>query len=391
MNIKYLVGNKNISNQPSVPFGINELKFLDDFSKILKSDKSTKNKSDILSFSFWCRKKNLIKLSNDIINKNLKIGIGLIFHITPSNVPTNFLFSLVLGLITGNSNIIKVPQREFDEITIICNCLNKALRKNKKIQNRIAVVRYDDDFFTRKFSSICDGRMIWGGDNTIQNLRKIETKPRNRDINFADRYSFAIINAEQILKLNQNKLSNLTNSFFNDTYKFDQNACTSPHLIAWYGKKNKVSLAKNKFWNSLYEIVKNKYKITNFIANEKLNELYKLSIENEKLGRLISHENIIYRFQFDKVPLNNDKIRGKWGIFFETEIKSFSKLNNFINEKYQTLTYFGFSKKILESLLLKNKFRGIDRIVPVGSSMNLSLIWDGYDLKNVLTRNIEII
>ena len=78
MNIKYLVGNKNISNQPSVPFGINELKFLDDFSKILKSDKSTKNKSDILSFSFWCRKKNLIKLSNDIINKNLKIGIGLI-------------------------------------------------------------------------------------------------------------------------------------------------------------------------------------------------------------------------------------------------------------------------------------------------------------------------
>ena len=391
MSIKYLVGNKKISNQPSVPFGTNELKFLDDFSKIIKSDKSTKNKSDILSFSFWCRKKNLAKLSNDIINKNLKVGIGLIFHITPSNVPTNFLFSLILGLITGNSNIIKVPQREFDEINIICNCLNKALRKNKKIQNRIAVVRYDDDFFTRKFSSICDGRMIWGGDNTIKNLRKIETKPRNRDINFADRYSFAIINAEQILKLDQNKLLNLTNNFFNDTYKFDQNACTSPHLIAWYGNKNKISLAKNKFWNSLYKIVKNKYKITNFVANDKLNELYKLSIENDKLGKLTSHENMIYRFQFDKVPLNNDKIRGKWGIFFETEIKSFSKLNNFVNEKYQTLTYFGFSKKVLENLFLKYEFRGIDRIVPVGSSMNLSLIWDGYDLKNILTRNIEIL
>ena len=391
MSIKYLVGNKKISNQPSVPFGTNELKFLDDFSKIIKSDKSTKNKSDILSFSFWCRKKNLVKLSNDIINKNLKVGIGLIFHITPSNVPTNFLFSLILGLITGNSNIIKVPQREFDEINIICNCLNKALRKNKKIQNRIAVVRYDDDFFTRKFSSMCDGRMIWGGDNTIKNLRKIETKPRNRDINFADRYSFAIINAEQILKLDQNKLLNLTNNFFNDTYKFDQNACTSPHLIAWYGNKNKISFAKNKFWNSLYKIVKNKYKITNFVANDKLNELYKLSIENDKLGKLTSHENMIYRFQFDKVPLNNDKIRGKWGIFFETEIKSFSKLNNFVNEKYQTLTYFGFSKKVLENLFLKYKFRGIDRIVPVGSSMNLSLIWDGYDLKNILTRNIEIL
>ena len=55
------------------------------------------------------------------------------------------------------------------------------------------------------------------------------------------------------------------------------------------------------------------------------------------LGKLTSHENMIYRFQFDKVPLNNDKIRGKWGIFFETEIKSFSKLNNFVNEKYQVM------------------------------------------------------
>jgi len=390
MNIKYLVGNEKISNKPSIPFGSNELKFLNDLSIILKSDKYTKDKSDILSFSFWCRKKNLIKLGNDIINKNLRVGVGLIFHITPSNVPTNFLFSLILGLITGNSNIIKVPQRKFSEINIICNCLNKALRKNKKIQNRIAVVRYDDDFFTKKFSSICDARMIWGGDNTIQNLRKIETKPRNRDINFADRYSFVIIKADQILKLSQNKLVNLTNSFFNDTYKFDQNACTSPHLITWYGNRNNVSLAKKKFWNSLYEIVKKKYKITNFIANDKLNELYKLSINNGKLGKLISHENMIYRFQFDNVPLDNDKIRGKWGIFFETEIKSLSMINNFINEKYQTLTYFGFSKKVLENLVLKNKYRGIDRIVPIGSSMSLSLIWDGYDIKNFLTRNIEI-
>ncbi len=391
MNIKYLVGSDKISNQPSVPFGRDELKFLDDFSKILKSDKHTRNKSDILSFSFWCRKKNLLRLSKDINEKKLRIGIGLIFHITPSNVPTNFLFSLILGLITGNSNIIKVPKKEFEEVTIICNCINKALKKNKKIQNRIAVVRYDNDFFTQKFSSICDGRMIWGGDNTIQNLKKIKTKPKNRDINFADRYSFAIIDAKEIIKLNQNKLLHLVNSFFNDAYKFDQNACTSPHLIIWYGEKNKVSLAKNKFWNSLYTIAKNKYKITNFVANEKLNELFKLSIENDGLGKLISHENMIYRFQLNKVPLNNDEIRGKWGIFFEAEIKSLSKLKSFINEKYQTLTYFGFSKQSLENLFLRTKFRGVDRIVPVGSSMNLSLIWDGYDLKNILTRNIEII
>ena len=33
---------------------------------------------------------------------------------------------------------------------------------------------------------------------------------------------------------------------------------------------------------------------------------------------------------------------------------------------------------------------GIDRIVPIGRSMEMNFFWDGYDLKNILTRSIEI-
>ncbi len=391
MTIKYLVGNKNISRTPHNPFGKDELNFLEQLSNIIKDDARSRTQSDILSFAFWCRKKNLINLKKKNEEKFLKKGIGLIFHITPSNVPTNFLFSLILGLITGNSNIVKVPFKDFYQIKIICDCLNKALRKNKKMNGRITVVKYDEDIYTKEFSSICDGRMIWGGDETIKTIKKFETKPKNRDITFADRYSMALIDAKKIINLNQKKIIILGNAFYNDTFRFDQNACTSPHLIIWYGNKKNINLAKDIFWKSIYKIVQKKYEMTNFVANEKLKLLYNLAIENKSLDKIISHENFIYRYELKNIPKNNDQIRGKWGIFFETTTDTLTNLTKFINEKYQTLTYYGVSKKLLVNFIDKNNLAGIDKVVPIGSSMNLSLIWDGYDLKNILTRNIEIL
>ena len=38
--------------------------------------------------------------------------------------------------------------------------------------------------------------------------------------------------------------------------------------------------------------------------------------------------------------------------------------------------------------LEKYKLKGIDRVVPVGQSLNINLIWDGYDLSKSLTRII---
>ena len=63
-------------------------------------------------------------------SKNL-IGLGLVFHITPANIPTNFVYSLIFGLLTGNSNILKVPSKKFKEIDIICNVLKKIIKKMK--------------------------------------------------------------------------------------------------------------------------------------------------------------------------------------------------------------------------------------------------------------------
>jgi len=61
-----------------------------------------------------------------------------------------------------------------------------------------------------------------------------------------------------------------------------------------------------------------------------------------------------------------------------------------INSKFQTLTYYGILKKHLYDFVLKNRLRGIDRIVPVGQAHEMDLKWDGYDIINSLSRIIDI-
>ena len=69
----------------------------------------------------------------------------------------------------------------------------------------ILIVRYGQfDEWTRKFSRLCDGRLIWGGDKTIAEIKKFETKPKNIDIPFSDRYSVSLINSEKFSKLSKN-------------------------------------------------------------------------------------------------------------------------------------------------------------------------------------------
>ena len=128
-NINFLVGGK-IGRILITPYDLEVCKFLESLSKEL--EKKIYNKyADLKSLSFWCRKKNLEKLKSNFISEKLKKGKGLIFHITPSNVPTNFVYSLIFGLLTGNSNVIKVPSKKFEQVSIICSLINKILKKKK--------------------------------------------------------------------------------------------------------------------------------------------------------------------------------------------------------------------------------------------------------------------
>ena len=109
--ITYIVGGNKLPSGRLVPFAPVLCDFLNDISSELRSNKENTNYPDIMTFAFWCRKANLKKLKENFLDGITRLGRGLAFHITPSNVPINFAFSFAFGLLAGNSNVVRIPSK----------------------------------------------------------------------------------------------------------------------------------------------------------------------------------------------------------------------------------------------------------------------------------------
>ena len=119
--------NKKFTINVSEPFDNKVVNFLDDFSNELKKQKKIYNFPDLVYLIFWTNYNKIQELKNKFTNKNISLGRGLIFHICPSNVPTNFIYSFFFGLLSGNSNIIKIPSKDFPEKKMIVDFLSQQL------------------------------------------------------------------------------------------------------------------------------------------------------------------------------------------------------------------------------------------------------------------------
>ena len=387
--IEYLVGNKKFENLSIKPFDDVVCNFLSSLSKNINNSNLSKDYSDIKTFAFMCRKSNIKKLKSKINQNEFRRGLGLLFHITPSNIPTNFAYSLLFGVLSGNTNVIKVPSKKFPQIDLICKFINVTLKKYKKVRKMINIVRYqNNDEFTKSISSKCDGRLIWGGDKTINEIRKFPMKEISRDIAFANRNSICLMNSSEILKLNKKDLNRLVQKFYNDTFLVDQNACSSPHVIFWYG--NKTNKAKIKFWTELHYFAKNNYNLEYASSFYKYDRLLSDILTNTNYINHTNYGGYIYCINLKNKHINLTDLVSRWGYFYQFDIKNINMVLNFSNNNTQTLTYFGFKKEmILKNFDLKY-FKGIDRIVPVGQALDINLNWDGYDVINTLTRIIDL-
>ena len=379
-------------NSSFEPFSDDVVNYLDSLSKELNKDPNLRIYPDVATFGFFCRRANIISLkkkqpSYDI----LRLGRGLVFHVAPSNVAVNFAYSLVSGLLAGNINIVRVPSKNLEQIRIICDAIQRLskINEHKFIASRIALVRYDrTSSATAYFSSICDVRVIWGGDETIAQIRRNKIPARSFDITFADRYSLCVINADEYIS--EESPNKIAQGFYNDTYLFDQNACTAPHLLIWLGRKININKAKDKFWNSLYDFAKQKYSVQPVIAVDKLTSFYNQSVHMDQVTKIATPDNLIWRVELKELLKNIDSYRCNSGYFSEYNATSLSEINNIVDSKYQTLAYYGISAEELNKFMMLEKPKGIDRIVPIGKTSDFSLNWDGIDLIKTLSRVIEV-
>lgn len=374
------------------PFCDDAMHFLQSLSLKLLQSCDAKAYPDVVTFAFWCRKASLLAMKARHESKELRLGRGVVFHITPSNVPVNFAYSLVVGLLAGNANIVRVPTKEFPQVEIICASIRELLENEEFsfLIKHIVLLRYErNDDITTYFSQNADIRIIWGGDNAISEIRRAPLPPRSFDITFADRYSLCAINADEYIK--EKVPERVAQDFYNDTYLFDQNACTAPHLIVWLGNKDNIVIAKERFWGELHKIVKEKYVLQPVSAVDKYTTVCDHAIKQGNSQRENMPDNLIVRVTIDGLPQNIDEYRCTAGYFLEFTASSLDEIVKIIDRKYQTLSYFGFQSNALREFISNNRPCGIDRIVPMGKTTDFLLFWDGYDLISTLSRVCSVV
>lgn len=365
--------------------------FLSELSKELFNTENLREYPDIASFAFWCRKSNLESISKNYCKCQNTVGRGLIFHITPTNVPVNFAFSFAFGLLSGSSNIVRIPSKNFPQVEIIINLISKILNQKEffKLSRTNKFITYErNSEITELISKIVNARLIWGGDETIKSIKKLFSSPRCIDLCFSDRYSFCILNADSFLDLKNKEKNLLIKNFYNDTFVLNQNACSSPHLIIWEGNLEKCNKAKTIFWQGVISTIHKGKLIEQSEIMDKFRHLCITSIEFQNDMDINWENNMIYRINIENLTDSIYRYKFRSGFFFEYSTNNLDDIWKIVNERYQTCTYFGVDPVRLYNYILKFDVLGIDRIVPVGKALDMGHIWDGFDIVKILSRKI---
>ena len=394
--IRYLVGSPDSLKtvKPLPPFDDETLLFLEDLSKELRKD-CTSSFPDIASFAFWCRKSNLYRLKSAHACKGeFRLGRGRIFHIAPSNVPINFAFSFAFGLLAGCANTVRVSSKIFPQVEIVSEKISQILESGyPAIAAQNAIIQYDpNDEITRSLSLGADCRIIWGGDATIAKIRSFPLKPRGFDVSFADRVSLAVINEDAVASLPENELVLLAKQFYNDTYLIDQNACSSPHLVVWITHQGTLN-GKESFWKAVAGEASRHYDFPPIKSIDKYTLLCENAIrfaESNAFEPFHGYNgNILLVVNLTALPIQLEALRGTCGLFYQFETPDLEPLAEHLNEKFQTIVTFGVDRKEIAKWVADSGIMGIDRVVPIGSALDIGTIWDGYDLVQTLTRTIQ--
>jgi hypothetical protein len=388
-DLHFLVGNYDIlENMSKVPalktFSKCSMDFFSNLSKEILKDRRSRKYVDVMSYAYWIRKASIENVKEKHLDRKNRIGRGVAFHIAPSNVPVNFAVSMTSSLLAGNATIIRVSNKNFEQVDIICDAINKILcNQCKDMQCYLCLIRYEhSELITQELSNMCDVRIIWGGNNTINTIRKAALPSRAIEMAFADRYSLAVINSNTYLNEN---LDEIAKRFYTDTYYSDQNACSSPRLVVWLG--DKVEEARGIFWKKMNEIVENDYEMKPIQAVDKFTSLSMLGMRYDGV-RLVSDNNLVVRIEVDKLYPELMDYKNGGGYFFEYKASKLDDIVPVLTKQCQTISVLGIDKQDILDIVFKYGVRGVDRIVELGQTMALEFIWDGFKMIETMSRFI---
>lgn len=375
------------------PFSPLVLSFLQTLSQeLLHSPLSAQNPS-WGALAFWLRATHLNRMKQDVSFLNARLGRGLVFHIAPTNMPVMFAYSLAISMLAGNSNIVRLSPRIVQALTPLYGLFHNILSHDvfRPLYETNGIVTYDASCkaLTDEFSTRCDGRIIWGGDHSINAIRQSPLSPRAVELVFADRYSIAVLNSHFISNCSDEELYQWTHRFYNDTYEIDQNACSSPKLIFWLNSTDTIDKQVQHRWWQAVAKESLAYDLQPIKVSEKYCDAWRFAMEIPEISTVDRVTNRLYVYTLSSLPSEITVLSGKFGQFFQSNITSLDDLMPYMTKKVQTISTIGISTDALRTQLITHGVAGTDRIVPVGQAMDMDIIWDGLNMIEALSRIIR--
>ncbi len=379
------------------PFSAPALSFVDTLSRQLLRDPALKAHPEMIALGYWLRKANIVRLGEQL-NAQLSQGAvrlprGLVLHIAPSNVDTIFIYSLVISLLMGNRNLVRLSGKSSEQQQLILQVLNQvldALPDNPAAAGLRVVTYPHDETISRQLSACCDARMLWGGDQTVGYFSALPLRPTAVDIKFANKYSLALLSADAVATADAQALATLARAFVNDSYLFGQQACSSPRSVCWLGAAAAVAQAKTRFWPAVErELSRFAHGLTAADYVEKVVFAARHAISAQSVLAAGPADLALTVLDTDVSAVIDTQQHCGRGSFLQTAVTELSALNPVLHRGVQTLTYFGVPAGEL-SQWVAGGVAGLDRLVPVGQGLDFDYIWDGVDLFASLSRLVTI-
>ena len=370
------------------PFSSEGLDLLAALSKTLLRHSEASQFPQILALGYWLRPSALKRLGDLHLHTSPSLRTvprGLAFHLPPSNVDTLFVYSWALSVLSGNSNIVRLPSELSAATLLLVDVLCHAVDAQGMASSQLFCSYDKSQSIGQYISSRSDLRIIWGGDEKVLSLSREPIMPDGLSIGFPDRTSLCVVSDSGFRKLSADARSEAVRGLYNDIFWFDQLGCGSPRAICWLGGGSMA----DELYSLLSDVILEKgLKVETGTAISKfvfINEL----IAEGKGRKLKIRSNELSIVESDVKPGMLDNLHGG-GLLLHCVLQDTHEIIPLFSRKLQTITHIGLSIEEIDDVADLMEGTGGLRLVPAGDALSFGPVWDGYDLLNSFTRKVVV-
>ena len=378
---------------PSAPFDDAVVRFVTDLGRALREGSEARRFPELVALGFWARGATIKRLKtrfDALYPDAARLPRGLAFHIAPANVDTIFLYSLLISLLAGNTNIVRLSSRGTDQSEFLLQKLSAIIAQAAPIvQAMVTIIQYGyDSRITEALSKRAALRIVWGGDATVNMIRRSGLAPYGSELVFPNKYSLAVLDVDAWL--DSDIKAALARQFVNDTLWFGQMACSSPRALVWRGTPAATEIASESFWKEVDGAAvaaeldwQDAYAVSKLVAEQAL-----AISEGGSIRHTLTNKIRVVRGATLE-SLGATPATGH-GFFREYRVAHLDEIAPFIQSDWQTVVAHGISAADWRAFLSSTNPPGISRIVPIGNALNFDAIWDGMDLLTSMTRLVTL-